>query len=116
MGTHFRLHRNRPDLFESERRYRELFSDESRVSNLLFVCRLSDAVAYAKSRLRDKVVAQTATPEEQGQYDLFRYGAFSYVLIHVCAEVIGVLLNVERGDFRKYVTMSGDILIDQGRC
>lgn len=115
-GDPFSAHRNRPELFESERRYRELFSDESKVRNLLFVYRLGDAVAYAKSRLRDRVVSQTATPEEEGQYDLFRYGAFSYVLIHVCAEVLGILLNAERGDFKKYVTMSDDILVDQERC
>ena len=115
-GDPFSAHRNRPELFESERRYRQLFSDESKVRNLLFIYRLGDAVAYAKSRLRDRIVSHGATHEEQGQYDLFRYGAFSYVLIHICAEVLGILLNAERGDFKKYITMTDEIFLDQERC
>jgi hypothetical protein len=108
-------HRNRAELFENEAKYRQLFDDETEVSNLLFIYRLGEAVQDVKSGLKVKVEEDLATPDEIEIYNYFRYGAFSLVVLYVCAEVIGIWLGGRDLRYRRKVTLVQDVLEDQAR-
>jgi hypothetical protein len=105
-------HRNKADLFENERSYRSLFDDDTHVRNLLFVYRLGNSVQAAKARLKEKVDAQIATADDLATYDYFRYGAFSLVVIHLCATVIGQWLEGVEPRYRRRVTVTDDLLFN----
>ena len=87
-GDPIAAHKNRAELFESEAKYRKLFGDDSDIRNLAFVYRLGSAVARTKASLKTKVDNRAATEDEVAKYRYFRYGAFAFVLIHVCAETV----------------------------
>ncbi len=108
-------HRNKAELFENEARYRQLFTEDAHVENLLFVYRLGSAVTAAKEHLRDRVVKGVATEEEGQMYDYFRYGAFPYVLMHVVAEVLAIWLSAQEPRFKRRVSLTREILLDESR-
>jgi hypothetical protein len=112
-GDPIAAHKNKADLYESESRYHQLFRDESNVRNLLFIYRLGRAVALTKSRLRDKVDEGTATGDDRIKFEYFRYGAFAFVLMHVCAELVGLWLAGEELNYKRRVTLSDELLLDQ---
>jgi hypothetical protein len=112
-GDPIASHKNKAELFENESHYRQLFDDDTHVKNLLFVYRLGNAVAMTKSRLRDKVVAGAATGDDRAKYGYFRYGAFAFVLIHVCAEVLGLWLEPREPKYKRRVTLADDMLLNQ---
>ena len=105
-------YRNKTELFENESRYRRLFDDDTHVKNLLFVYRLGNAVQLAKSRLKAKVSEGTASTDEQAIFDYYRYGAFPLVLIHLCAEVLGLWLEGKDSRYKRRVSLSDDLLLD----
>jgi hypothetical protein len=92
-----------------------LFSEDTHVKNLLFVYRLGNAVAIAKSRLREKVNAESATQDEESKYEYYRYGAFAFALMHVCAEVLGLWLAPQDVRYKHRATFQDDLLLDQER-
>lgn len=108
-------HRNKADLFENEGRYRGLFDDDTHVKNLLFVYRLGNAVQDVKAQYRGKVSAATATPDEAAINDYFRYGAFPFVVLHLCAEVIGLWLAGKEPRYRRRITLPDDVLLGEER-
>jgi hypothetical protein len=112
-GDPIAAHKNKADLYESESRYHQLFRDESNVRNLLFIYRLGGAVALTKSRLREKVDVGTATDDERIKFEYFRYGAFAFVLMHVCAELLGLWLGGQALDYKRRVTLPDELLLDQ---
>lgn len=65
--------------------------------------------------LREKVNAETATQDENAKYEYFRYGAFAFSLIHICAEVLGLWLAPQDTRFKRRVTFEDDVLLDQER-
>ena len=109
-------HRNKAELFESERRYRQLFSEQSDVRNLLAVYRLGQATGEVKAQLRQKLDADTATGDEERQYRYFRLGPFAFVLMHVCAEALCVILPGTSGDYKYRVVLKADLLTDAPRA
>jgi AIPR protein len=106
-------HRNKAELFENESRYRQLFAEDTHVKNLLFIYRLGEAVGQAKARLKERVVGETATSDETAQYEYFRFGAFPYVVMHVCAAVLGLWLEREDARYQRRVTLDDTVLLDQ---
>jgi hypothetical protein len=111
-GDPIAAHKNKAELFENESTYRSLFGEDTYVRNLLFVYRLGNAVALAKAGLREKVNAETATQDEKAKYEYFRYGAFAFSLIHICAEVLGLWLAPQDTRFKRRVTFDDQVLFD----
>ncbi len=114
-GDPIAAHKNKTELFESEAKYRKLFDENSDIRNLVFAYRLGTAVARTKALLKAKVDDGTATEDEVAKYQYFRYGAFAFVLIHVCAEIIGLLLEAQEVSFKKQVRLPDDLLRDSER-
>lgn len=112
-GEPIAAHKNKAELFENESRYRRLFGEDTNVNNLLFVYRLGNAVALAKTSLRSKVNSGTATQDERAKYEYFRYGAFAFVLMHVCAEVLGLWLAPQDVRYKRRVAFEEELLLDQ---
>ncbi len=104
--------KNKAELFENESRYRRLFDENSNVRNLLFIYRLGNAVTRSKMRLKEKVGSSLASEDEKTRYQYFRYAGFPFALIHVCAEVLGFLLEATDQEFRRLVTLKQSILLD----
>ncbi len=115
-GDPIAAHKSRAELFESEAKYRKLFDERSDIRNLAFIYRLGCAVGRVKRRLKLRIDSGTASEEELSKYEYFRYGAFAFVLIHVCAEIVGLLLNARDEGFRKRVRVPDELLKDTERC
>jgi hypothetical protein len=105
-------HRNKADLFESEKKYRNLFDDDTHVRNLLFVYQLGNSVQTVKSAFKEKVDSGLASDDDSAIYDYFRYGAFSLVLMHLTATVIGLWFEGKERRYRRRVTMVDKVLMD----
>jgi len=86
-------HRNSPELFDDEAKYRSLFNDHSDVRHLLFAYRLGEAVAATKDEYRRKVDAETANETEGNLYSYFRYGAFTHVAIYLVGELLAEIFG-----------------------
>jgi hypothetical protein len=114
-GDPLAAHKNKSDLFENEARYRSLFDTASNVRNLLFIYRLGEAVYKVKARLKEKVDRGSASEDEQAKYQHFRYGSFAFIVVNVCSEVIGLLLNARDMSYRKRVTLEDNFLLSQDR-
>lgn len=108
-------HRNRPELFDNDAKYSSLFNANSDVHNLLFVYRLGQAVGGVKDELRAAIDAGTASETQSQQYGYFRYGAFTYVLIYLCAEALRAVLNAAGANFAARVTMPATVLQDAAK-
>jgi hypothetical protein len=111
-GDPISAHKNKAELFENESRYRRLFDESTNVRNLLFIYRLWGAVARSKARLKAKLDAETATEDDRAKSQYFRYGAFAFVLIYVCSEVIGLLLGARDPTFKRRVVLEDALLKD----
>jgi hypothetical protein len=109
-------HRNKADLFESEKKYRNLFDDDTHVRNLLFVYQLGNSVQTVKSAFKEKIDSGSASDDDSAIYDYFRYGAFSLVLLHLTATVIGLWLEGKERRYRRRVTLIDDVLLDAERA
>ena len=84
---------NKADLFDDERRYRELFNASADVRSLLFVYRLGSAVANVKARYRELANSGDERPEIAEANQHFRYTLFSFALLAACGEVLGIWLQ-----------------------
>ncbi len=115
-GDPVAAHKNKAELFENEKRYRSFFAEDTHVKNLLFVYHLGNAVAFAKSRLKDTIMARSAGEDEQAKFEYFRYGAFSFVMMHVVAEVLGLWLSARTPAFKRRVSVADELLFDQSAC
>lgn len=111
-GEPIAAHKNKADLFENEARYRALFDENTDVRNLAFVYRLGSAIARTKARFKATFEDGNATADDVVKYQYFRYGAFAFVLIHVCAELIGLLLGAQDIGFKKRIRLPDDLLRD----
>ena len=109
-------HRNKADLFESEKKYRNLFDDDTHVRNLLFIYRLGDSVQAVKATFKEKVDSGTASDDDSAIYDYFRYGPFPLVVMHLCATVIGLWLEGREKRYRRRITMVDEVLFDAERA
>jgi AIPR protein len=112
-GDPIAAHKNKAELFENEKRYRNLFAEDTHVKNLLFVYRLGNAVATAKAQLKDRVNKQVASEDELAKLGYFRYGAFSFVAMHVCAEVLGIWLADKDARYKRRASLKEALLFDQ---
>lgn len=105
-------HRNSPELFEDDARYNSLFGQHSDVRHLLLAYRIGEAVIGVKNHLKSLVKAETATDEQQTMYGYFRYGAFSYALISLVADVV-VELKQEGAAARSRLYLSAEVESDR---
>jgi hypothetical protein len=92
-GDPITSHRNSPELFDDETKYRRLFSESSDVRHLLFVYRLGEAIGASKDEYRRSVEQETASETDATLYGYFRYGAFTHAVLHVCAEILAELFG-----------------------
>lgn len=84
-------HRNSPELFDNDVKYRALFNQASDVRHLLFVYRLGEAIGATKDDYRDGVEKGTASDTEAKLYSFFRYGIFTHVALFLTAEMLAEL-------------------------
>jgi len=92
-GDPITSHRNSPELFDNEAKYRSLFSESSDVRHLLFVYRLGDAIGATKDEYRATIDEGRASETDATLYGYFRYGAFTHVALHLCAEMLAELFG-----------------------
>ena len=92
-GDPITAHRNSPELFQNDTRYRDLFNENSDVRHLLFVYRLGEAIGATKDEYRRSVEQETASETDATLYGYFRYGAFTHAVVHLCAEVLAELFG-----------------------
>ena len=81
-------HRNSPELFENDRTYGTLFGPHTDVHHLLLAYRVGEAVIAVRDELKARVRDNIATEDQQETYGYFRYGAFTYSLINLVADVV----------------------------
>jgi len=105
-GDPITAHRNKPELFESEKRYRSLFSDGSDVRNLLLINRLGQAVGQLKSSYKQKTDNGSATEIDQRKYRYFQYSAFQYGLIYSIEKVMEEIMKKSDQNFERKVRLS----------
>jgi hypothetical protein len=86
-------HRNSPELFDNEAKYRSLFNESQDVRHLLFVYRLGEAIGATKDQYRRSSEEGTASETDATLYGYFRYGAFTHVVLHLCAEMLAELFG-----------------------
>ncbi len=106
-------HRNKADLFEVESRYRGLFDEDTHAKNLLFIYRLGGLIQSVKAEYKEKSSSGSANETELAVTSYFRYGAFPFVLLHTCAEVIGSWMSGREPHFRRRVTLPDEILLNE---
>lgn len=112
-GDPIAAHKNKAELFENEAKYRKLFDEHSDVRNLLFVYRLGNGVARTKVALRETIAGGAGTADDEARYEYFRYGAFAFVVIHVCAEVLCLWRREDGYESKRRISLEDDILFDQ---
>jgi hypothetical protein len=111
-GDPIAAHKNKAELFETESRYRHLFDEHTRVQNLLFIYRLGESVAASKSALRS-LPPETVTADQRRRLDYFRYGSFAFVMMHVCSEVLDLLVSSPDPNFKRRIALRRRLLLDQ---
>lgn len=92
-GDPITSHRNSPELFDNDTKYRSLFSESSDVRHLLFVYRLGEAIGATKDEYRVTIDEDKASETDATLYGYFRYGAFTHVVLHLCAEMLAELFG-----------------------
>lgn len=111
-GNPIRSHRNSREVFDNDIVYRSLFSDSTDVRHLLFVYRLGEAVAATKDEYRALVQEGTASNTHETLYSYFRYGVFTHVALHLCAELLAEVFG-GGADVKKRLCLSDDIANDR---
>lgn len=106
-------HRNSPELYSNETKYRTIFSTNSDVRHLLFVYRLGQAVGKVKDELRTIAKREDAPESAETLYGYFRYGAFSYVVMDLCAETLCNILSTRE---RNRITAPDELLKDEPKA
>jgi hypothetical protein len=81
-------HRNSPELFDNDLKYRSLFNEASNIRHLLFVYRLGEAIAATKDEYREAVAKETASETEAKLYSFFRFGIFTHLALFLAAETL----------------------------
>lgn len=102
-GDPLTSHRNSPELFDNETKYRSLFSDSSDVRHLLFVYRLGEAIGATKDGYRRSLEQDTASETDATVYGYFRYGAFTHVVLHLCAQMLAELFGGGPGVKKRFI-------------
>jgi hypothetical protein len=108
-------HRNSPELFDNDVKYRSLFSDASDSRNLLFVYRLGEAIAATKDEYRRAVDAETASATESTLYGFFRYGAFTHIALYLCGELLAEVFGGGPGVKNRFA-LSEDLEKDRDKA
>ena len=86
-------HRNSSEVFDNDSTYITLFNNSSSVRHLLFVYRLGEAIGAVKDAYRTACEGKAASDTDQKLYGYFRFGAFTHVVLHLCAELLEELFG-----------------------
>ena len=109
-GDPISSHRNSPDIYEQDAKYSSIFSNSSVVRNILFVYRLGETIGIVKDELKMKYNDGIAGEDDKELYGYFRFPAFSYVVLSICAKALKYILRVSTEDFVYKVKMKDDEL------
>jgi hypothetical protein len=115
-GDPISSHRNSPEIYEQDAKYSSIFNKSSVVSNILFVYRLGETIGTVKDELKQKYNDGIASAEDQELYGYFRFPAFSYVVLSICAKALKYILSVGNDDFVYKVKMEDDELRELGKA
>ena len=109
-GDPISSHRNSPEIYEQDAKYSSIFNKYSVVRNILFVYRLGETIGAVKDELKQKYNDGTANEEDKELYGYFRFPAFSYVVLSICAKALKYILRVGNDNFVYKVKMKDDEL------
>jgi hypothetical protein len=109
-GDPISSHRNSPEIYEQDAKYSSIFNKYSVVRNILFVYRLGETIGAVKDELKQKYNDGTANEEDKELYGYFRFPAFSYVVLSICAKALKYILRVGNDNFVYKVKMEDDEL------
>lgn len=109
-GDPISSHRNSPEIYEQDAKYSSIFNNTSDIRNILFIYRLGETIGVVKDELKQKYNDGTANAEDIELYGYFRYPAFSYVVLSICAKALKYILRVGNEDFVYKVKMHDDNL------
>jgi len=109
-GDPISSHRNSPEIYEQDAKYSSIFNKYSVVRNIIFVYRLGETIGAVKDELKQKYNDGTANEEDKELYGYFRFPAFSYVVLSICAKALKYILRVGDDDFVYKVKMNDDEL------
>ena len=115
-GDPISSHRNSPEIYEQDAKYSSIFNNSSVVRNILFVYRLGETIGIVKDGLKQKYNDGTANEEDKELYGYFRFPAFSYVVLSICAKALKYILRVGADDFVYKVKMNDDELRELGKA
>lgn len=106
-GDPISSHRNSPEIYEQDAKYSSIFNSSSIVRNILFVYRLGETIGTVKDELKQKYSDGIASAEDEELYGYFRFPAFSYVVLSICAKALEYILRVGN-DYSVYKVKMGD--------
>lgn len=115
-GDPISSHRNSPEIYEQDAKYSSIFNSSSVVRNILFVYRLGETIGAVKDELKQKYNDVIASAGDQELYGYFRFPAFSYVVLSICAKALKYILRVSNDDFVYKVKMEDDKLRELGKA
>lgn len=115
-GDPISSHRNSSEIYEQDAKYSSIFNTSSDVRNILFIYRLGEAIGVVKDELKQAYNNGTANAEDAELYGYFRYPAFSYVVLSICAKALKYILRVRNEDFVYKVKMQDDNLKEFSRA
>jgi len=115
-GDPISSHRNSPDIYEQDSKYSSIFNNLSDVRNILFIYRLGETIGAVKDELKQKYNDETANEQDKELYGYFRFPAFSYVVLSICAKVLKYILRVGNDDFVYKVKMKDDEIRELGKA
>lgn len=103
-------HRNSPEIYEQDAKYSSIFNSSSDVRNILFIYRLGETIGSVKDELKQKYNDGTANAEDIELYGYFRFPAFSYVVLSICAKALKYIISTGNEDFVYKIKMNDDDL------
>ena len=115
-GDPISSHRNSPEIYEQDAKYSSIFNSSSVVRNILFVYRLGETIGAVKDELKQKYNDGIASAEDAELYGYFRFPAFSYVVLSICAKALKYILGVGNDNFVYKVKMKDDELRELGKA
>jgi AIPR protein len=80
-------YRNAPDIFLNDNTYNKYFPNSISVEHIFLVRSLSIALDKLRTELKDKVSNESATTQEQRQYDALKYTASKHFIFYITGEL-----------------------------
>jgi hypothetical protein len=111
-GDPISSHRNSPEIYEQDAKYSSIFNTSSDIRNILFIYRLGETIGAVKDEYRQLYNSGSASEDITDLYGFFRFPAFSYVVLSICAKALKNVLKAQNDDFVYKVKMDDKKLKD----